>query len=1108
MSRREKVEEFFRDAEVLEKKYDWLKAIDLYKQALGAVGKRDFLWMGEIQERIGFCFRRAAFQAETREDFKSRIGSAVRAYEKAAELFDNVEGLDKLAKTSHCKAMGVYANLLLAADLSMKRKQLDECWRLEKEALRVYEKAADHMNVGKTCNNLMVILTGRLNIEWDAESREKIVKEALEYGEKAIEIFSQAEDRHQLAETYTKTAFFHRNGAFARGFKTERREECRQKALSYPQKAIEISDELGDSYLIGASNICVADTRLDILGTFGLEERLHYKKALKCAILTKDNLLIASALWGLEFATAFSATTQEDPDKAREEYRKLDKYWEDAIRHYGLICNDLGIALAYFLKVFPVEERSGLETNLEDKRLLIEKSIELGYRGLDHSRFSGSIGATFHITRDLGKAISCLARIETDASRKRSLLNESAKLIEQSIDILKQASAVSLVEPREENLMAILWVLATYQVELANTEENVDAKIKTLENAITSMQSARESFLKWIKTPWARVEKPLWFLIGENEMKTGKTLNQLYALTSNRIFLGDGVEAFERSVDAYDKADAPSRVAEAYWQIAKTYNQLADYFESAKNFESASKNYRLAAEKMPQLKGFYMGYSSYMQAWGEIEKARECHTKEEYSRAKEYYENAASLHKSTERWNYLSPNYSAWARLEEAEDLSRREQTQEAKDLFQQAIKMFIEASKSTEARLERIEVGDEKQMAVELIKASDLRKEYCLARISIEEAKILDRQGDHTASSKKYESAAEILQKIAKAEPEQTRKELEPIIYLCQAWRKMMMAEAKASSTMYGEAAELFKQAKEHTLDQPTSLLCLANSSFCMALEAGTEFEITRDMTMYSTAKRHMEAAANYYLKAGFKEISEYARATHRLFDAYMYMSLAETEADPAKKTKYYQMAEKLLQISVGSYLKAKHPEKSEEVRRLLKSVKEEQQLAMSLTEVLHAPTITSATTSFSTPTPTHEKAVGLERFEHADVQANLILREKEVRVGEDIDLEIELVNAGKAPALLIKVEEIIPEDFEIKQVPEIYRVEDRYLNMKGKRLDPLKTEEVKVVVKPLSKGMFVMKPRILYLDETGKYKSHEPEPVPITVKELGIKGWIKGEK
>jgi hypothetical protein len=256
------------------------------------------------------------------------------------------------------------------------------------------------------------------------------------------------------------------------------------------------------------------------------------------------------------------------------------------------------------------------------------------------------------------------------------------------------------------------------------------------------------------------------------------------------------------------------------------------------------------------------------------------------------------------------------------------------------------------------------------------------------------------------------------------------------------------------------------------------------------------------------LEAAANYYVRAGFKNALEYARATHRFFDAYIYLHKAETETDPRKKTQYYKMAEKFLQTSAGSYLKAKHPEKSEEVGRLLDSVKEERKFVMSLAEVLHAPTITSTTTSFSTPTPTHEQAVGLERFEHADIQASLILRVRDVKVGENIDLEIELVNAGKAPALLIKVEEIIPKDFEIKRAPQTYRVEDRYLNMKGKKLAPLKTEEIRLVLRAAAKGTFTLKPRIMYLDETGKYKSHEPEPVTITVKELGIKGWIKGER
>ena len=39
-------------------------------------------------------------------------------------------------------------------------------------------------------------------------------------------------------------------------------------------------------------------------------------------------------------------------------------------------------------------------------------------------------------------------------------------------------------------------------------------------------------------------------------------------------------------------------------------------------------------------------------------------------------------------------------------------------------------------------------------------------------------------------------------------------------------------------------------------------------------------------------------------------------------------------------------------------------------------------------------------------------------------------------------------------------------------------------------------------------LKPRKSYLDENGKYRSYEPEPVSVIVRELGIKGWLKGER
>jgi len=498
-----------------------------------------------------------------------------------------------------------------------------------------------------------------------------------------------------------------------------------------------------------------------------------------------------------------------------------------------------------------------------------------------------------------------------------------------------------------------------------------------------------------------------------------------------------------------------------------------------------------------------------MQAWSEIEKAKQLHAEKEYRTAKECYEKVSDLHKSTQRWNHLSFNYLAWARLEEAEDQSRREETEEARELFQQAANLFAEAQKSIKTALEKIENRDEKENAAELMKASSVRREYCLGRIALEEAKILDRKGNHVASYREYASAAKTFQRVFDdMEDESDRQEIKPIICLCRAWEMMTRAEAEASPDLYLEASRLFEEAKENSIDEKSKVLALGHSRFCKALEAGARYEDTRDTEFYSTAKKHIEAATNYYIKAGFINAPEYAKATYMLLDAYMYMHQAETEAEPTRKAQYYQMAEKLLQASAGSYIKARHPEKNEQIQRLLENIKEKRQLTMSLSEILHAPTIASTTTSFSTPSQTREQAVGLERFENADIQANLMPHDQEARIGETIRLKIDLVNAGKGGAQLIKVAELLQEGIELVEKPEVYHVEDGGLNMKGRNLGPLRTEEISLVLKPLDKGTFQIKPRILYLDEAGKYNSYEPEPATIVVKELGISGWIRGPR
>ncbi len=156
-----------------------------------------------------------------------------------------------------------------------------------------------------------------------------------------------------------------------------------------------------------------------------------------------------------------------------------------------------------------------------------------------------------------------------------------------------------------------------------------------------------------------------------------------------------------------------------------------------------------------------------------------------------------------------------------------------------------------------------------------------------------------------------------------------------------------------------------------------------------------------------------------------------------------------------------------------------------ILRQVRDEKALAVSLNEVMHAPTITSSTMSFTAPTSTNEVSVGLESFEHANVQANLIVGMKKVRIGESFCIAVEFVNAGKEPALLTRVEDFVPPDFIVVEKPEIYRLEDSCLNMKGKQIAPLKLVEAKLILQPSKKGVYQLKPVVHYLDELGQNRS-----------------------
>jgi tetratricopeptide (TPR) repeat protein len=1096
------VDEIIGEATKLEKEYEWLQASQLYEQALSMVDGEDYFRKGETQEKKGHSLHRAAFQAKNRKEFLNRMSRAVEVYEDAHGSYERMADEKKEAWIFRTKALTKYLGFWIASDPSEKVALLDECLELERKALTSFSNMGEMLEYGRTYNKFSLVFWHRCHRstleERFTQAEKKIWEDGIRWGEKAVAALSEPDDLYEITKTYftlcTCQCYY-----FSNYFPEPERTRARTRAL---RKAFEFSERSSDDHIIGLSNLWLG------YHSSGEVAMRQFEKALECGEKTGDIFLKGLGNNFLAYRTWWSyVIPTDDPGKKREYADKAMEFYDMGLKYcatmsfYGY---EAGPAMPHGGYIDYYILMGELETDPEKKIEYLDRAVEVGGKALKKAEKSGyRVGYTIHT---LSKALTARAGIETDQDEKRSLLLQAMIISEKHVTSIKRISD-------QWNKGVPIHIFSRLKAELAKIEPELDKKRILFEEALLESEECLRLCSMGALSAEADQDTDRVTGLGrfarlhgyQNDHAT--ILLYLYELTNETDYLRKAIKTWRNAIESASKLELLSRIAESYWRIAKAQDVLGEHLEAAENFRLASENYMKAVEKIPQLKEFYMDYSKYMQAWSEIEKAGHHHTEKHYGEAKKHYEKAAELHKVTERWNYLSPNYLAWTKVEEAEDLSRREQTQEARDSFQQAARLFTEAKELISFKLKTIETMEEKRIAGDLVKASDFRREYCLGRVALEDARVLDRQGNHSASSKRYGEAVETFQRVMDSlERESDQKELQPIINLCKAWEKMMMAEAHMSPSLYDEAAGLFIEARDNASDQTTRLLAQAHSSFCKALEAGTRFELTRETELFSEAKRHIEASTSYYLRAGQQTMSDYAGATSRFLDAYLYTYNAQTEADPLKKAQFYKMAERLLQSSAGAYLKAKHPEKSDEIRRILGRVKEEREIAVSLSEVLHTPSLVSTTASFSTPTPTHERAVGLERFESADIQANLITRSREVGVGEDLDLEIELVNAGKAPAQLVKVEDIVIEGFELKSYPEICRVEDSYLDMKGRTLSPLKTQELKLVLKPLTKGSFELKPRILYLDEAGKYKSHEPDPVSITVQELGIRGWLRG--
>jgi KaiC/GvpD/RAD55 family RecA-like ATPase len=1082
------------DGPQAEAAYEWLDAAKSYEQALRSTSLSDAS-AAEFWRKIGFCYELASRQAKDIEEFKSVRQLGVRAYEEAASLFCKESTLESRGLSAECLANAEYVRSWLACDPQEKIEALNRCHELGKKAMDAFKAVGNDLYYGQTANMLSKSFYDLLVVTSIGKERNEVSREGISFGDIAISVLSKLCRKDELVQALSVASIQAWTAANISETEDDRK-KLADKSVSYAARALELSKEVDNLYSKAMARW--AGVLSNLFFTDDIEIASNYaREMLEQSSTVRDNYLRGIASYLLAQVIDWKVLSEENPDKRKRQYQEIIKYAEDGIRYLDLVFQDRFTTECYLFvgQTYSIIA-SDFATVLAEKLAYSRRAVDVGKKGLEYAIRSGSPEAMSTILHALSKAYYYHSNLEPKKEIKPELLREALNYRKEHIELAKSAF------PSNSWILGVSEVYAAQiETNLSRLERDEKDKIAFLKAAIADMEDGVTSCRNWIIS---RAVPSVVAIVAGYEDALGGILEEGYLLTAENENLSRANKVYVDAAEDFKKVEMPSRVAESSWRIARNLDRLSEYDQAAKNFENAFAAYKAAAQRISQFSDFYLDYASYMKAWSEIEQAKLAHNEEEYDVAMQHYETTSNLLRQSKSWMYLSLNFYAWSLLEQAEDLSRREDCKESVRVFENAVKFLQESKRILKIKLEGIDKSDERDLVKRLIEVSDIREEYSNGRIAIEEARILHEEGDHRASSEKYDKAAAVFQKISLVDSEQAKQFARPLAYLCRAWQKMTIAEARGSPIMYEEAADLFKLASEHAFTESTRLMALGHSSFCKALEAGTEFEITRTMAIYEEANRHMDAAANYYLQAGFETISDYAKATQHLFDAYVFMESATREKDPEKKARHYAMAEKVLQLAADHFVKAKYQKKTEQVQMLLKKVREKRELPLTLNEIFHAPAITSSTGSFSTISATEEVAVGLERFDHAEIQAKLVQHETEVKVGDTVALEIQMVNVGKEPVSLTKIENIVPADFQLVSKPDYCVFEDVQLSMRGKRLDPLKTGEIQITVRPFKKGSVEVTPRIVGVDSVGRQTVYSPEPAAFNVSGAALPGRV----
>ncbi|MHA2266912.1 MAG: carbon-nitrogen hydrolase family protein [Promethearchaeota archaeon] len=933
--------ELLNRAEAEEKNYNWGEAAELYEQVAKLFLDENKLEdAARVYAKFGDNSLRAVRASKTKEDYLNWSGQSVKAFHKAENYF--IQTNDKLLSLE-CKAKALNAMGYTITSIEKGKDVLQESIKICLDLNKIYSNRTNKRNLIRISILILDSIGFLYNLCKKPSDFEYYFKLSRSLIDNAWALLKKNENINFRTELLFKENFLlllTRYTDLIYGDKKE--EELRKKFFKKCEETLDLVKDcddfsiLGKVYLASGGHYCFFGT----LFAKEKNERMRLiekgfnllEKAITFFRTTKDYINLILAIYSLDYLAGLFGRFEYYQKRIFRDVHELEnfnKVYDGFHTSHGLYISR--ISFVYYLNF----TSKGFFKN-DTRKSFAKAGIKIAKKNLEGLAFGPFLALD---SQALTRFYSQLVILANEDDPQQEYIQKMFYYADQAKNYSKGYIGGTV---RSAGFDSIYRANKT----MADSVKDKETKIKHLKIAI----EAATSNIKYA------VESYNLFLAAQ--MRLGLLHEEIGILTTEKKPLMEARALFLRLIkEISEKGYYFHYTAAIYEYLARLEDRLGNHMASAGYYDKAEKahNKSLMEIEFKPLKDRVNEKIKYAEAWNLIEKAKTFHKGEQHLSAKEYYGKASKILENLPNFNYEANYYGAWVSLEEAEDFSKQEKYNDAINSYEKTKNQFSTAIMMI--RFIRKNVKKSKEMK-KLEKVAKVRINYCSARITLEEARILGKQGDHIAASEKFALAASKFKDTCFLfKMKRERKDLEAVFHLCKAWETMELAENFEDPLKFTEAASMFVKASDFFTESKLKFLAQGNSNFCIALEIGCKFDQSNDIEvktrLYPKVKSILRKAANSYEKGGFKFGAKWALATSTYFDAAWHLIRADEELDINLKQELLNIGSNYLESAAELFGESGYKEKEKEVLKRLDRVVREEEILVSALNTIKKPGI-----------------------------------------------------------------------------------------------------------------------------------------------------------